>query len=274
MHRRRRIFDHRGSRSPLCRDRWWFSATDRDLIAIMWIIGHRGAAGTWPENTLLSISRALEYGVDWIEIDIRMIDNTLIVLHDETLDRTTNGSGSVYHYSLATLRRLDAGRCERIPLLPEVMDMIDARAGLVIEIKEPGITEALVALTNDYLGRQPNWRDRLMLSSFLPEVMMELSTMAPAGCLLGALSEEGIEGSLRYAVRIGAFSLNIALDTLSGADVRQAHDCDLKVLVYTVNDAADIKYCFDLSVDGIFTDFPQRAIAFLQKSLMLPGNLR
>ena len=74
----------------------------------MWIIGHRGAAGTTPENTLASIADALNCGVDWIEIDVRMIDDTIIVLHDETLDRTTDGSGSVYKHSLAELRSLDA----------------------------------------------------------------------------------------------------------------------------------------------------------------------
>ena len=101
----------------------------------MWIIGHRGAAGTAPENTLLSITRALNFSVDWIEIDIRMVDNTIILLHDENLDRTTNGSGSVYDYGLAALRTLDAGNGEKIPLLTEVLNLIDAKAGINIEIK-------------------------------------------------------------------------------------------------------------------------------------------
>ena len=83
----------------------------------MWIIGHRGSAGTSPENTLLSIKEALYERVDWIEIDIRMVDETIIVLHDETLDRTTDGYGSVYKYSLADLRKFDAGNGEKIPLL-------------------------------------------------------------------------------------------------------------------------------------------------------------
>ena len=79
----------------------------------MWIIGHRGSAGTSPENTLLSIKEALYERVDWIEIDIRMVDETIIVLHDETLDRTTDGYGSIYEYSLADLRKFDAGNGEK-----------------------------------------------------------------------------------------------------------------------------------------------------------------
>ncbi|TDJ63990.1 MAG: glycerophosphoryl diester phosphodiesterase [Proteobacteria bacterium] len=235
----------------------------------MWIIGHRGAAGTWPENTLLSIGHALDYGVDWIEIDIRMVDNTFIVLHDEMLERTTDGFGSLYRYSLSALRRLDAGHGERIPLLTEVMDLIDARAGLNIEIKQSGLTQALVALSKDYIARQPKWRGRLMLSSFAGEIMMELSAAVPAGCLLGALSDDGTDESLHSALKIGAFSLNISLQALSIALVQQAHNQGLKILVYTVNDHADITRCCECAVDGIFTDFPQRAIAFLQNSPML-----
>jgi glycerophosphoryl diester phosphodiesterase len=239
----------------------------------MWVIGHRGAAGTWPENTLLAISHALEYGVEWVEVDVRMIDDAILLLHDESLDRTTNGSGSAYRYSLARLRSLDAGDGERIPLLTEVMDLIDARAGLNIEIKQRGIAQTLVALTDTYMDRQPDWRGRLMLSSFFPEVMAELSTLAPPGCLLGALSEGGTEESLGYAARIGAYSLNLPLEQLSDSLVQQAHDRGLRMLVYTVNEDDDIRRCYRSSVDGIFTDFPQRAIAFLKKLPMIPGEL-
>jgi glycerophosphoryl diester phosphodiesterase len=83
----------------------------------MWVIGHRGAAGKWPENTLLSIQHAISYGVDWVEIDVRSIDGEIIVMHDDTLDRTTNGTGFIDAHSLASLRSFDAGRGERIPLL-------------------------------------------------------------------------------------------------------------------------------------------------------------
>jgi glycerophosphoryl diester phosphodiesterase len=239
----------------------------------MWIIGHRGAAGTWPENTLLAITHALEAGVDWVEIDIRMVEDTIIVLHDDTLERTTNGSGSVYQFSLADLRGLDAGDGERIPLLSEVMDLIDTSAGLNIEIKQPGLNQALVALTSDYIERQPNWRNRLMFSSFIPQVMLDLCAAPPDGCLLGSLSKRGTEESLEFAAGISAFSLNVSLKRLSRRLVQQAHARGLKVLVYTVNDIDDIVRCIDASVDGIFTDYPERAIAFLDNSPMIPGKL-
>jgi glycerophosphoryl diester phosphodiesterase len=240
----------------------------------MWIIGHRGAAGTSPENTLLSIKEALNYGVDWVEIDVRIVDDTIIVLHDETLDRTTNGSGSIYQYSIADLRKVDAGCGEKIPLLVEVMQAIDARAGLNIEIKQQHIVQQLISLTNEYLALQPNWRNHLMLSSFIPEVMTELSLVAPDGCLLGALSDSNLVDPIQLAHRFNAYSTNISLGQLSRALVEQAHRHGLKVLVYTVNDAADIRRCFELSVDGIFTDFPERAIAFINNSPIIPGTLK
>jgi len=239
----------------------------------MWIIGHRGAAGTSPENTLLAITHALEARVDWVEIDIRMVENTIIVLHDDTLDRTTSGSGSAYECSLTDLRKLDAGDGEQIPLLSEVMDLIDTRAGLNIEIKQPGLNQALVALISDAIERQPNWRNRLMFSSFIPQVMLELRDLAPSGCLLGGLSERGAKDPLEFAVGIGAFSLNLSLAQLSRRLVQQAHARGLKVLVYTVNDIDDIVRCIDASVDGVFTDYPERAIAFLDNSPMIPGKL-
>ena len=228
--------------------------------------------GTWPENTLLSISRALEYGVDWVEIDVRIVQSAIIVLHDDTLDRTTNGHGSVYEYPLATLRALDAGKGERIPLLEEVMDLIDARAGLNIEIKQHDTVRALVDVANNYIKRQPNWRNRLMFSSLLPQVMTNLATLVPAGCLLGALNEGTMEESVRFAAHIRAFSLNIPLRQLSVSLVEEAHNHGLRVLVYTVNEIEDILRCIESSVDGIFTDFPQRAIAFLDNSPMIPGK--
>ncbi len=235
----------------------------------MLIIGHRGAAGTSPENTLMSISMALDCGVDWVEIDIRMVDDTIIVLHDETLDRTTNGSGSVYQHSLADLRTLDAGDGAQIPLLSEVLELIDARAGLNIEFKQRGLVGAVVEMTTAFIERQPRWRNRIMFSSFIPEVMSELSVLDPSHCMLGALSESNAEDPIRTANHLNAYSANISLVQLSKSLVESAHKQGLMVLVYTVNDNADVRRCFELSVDGIFTDFPERAIAFIQNLPMI-----
>jgi glycerophosphoryl diester phosphodiesterase len=229
----------------------------------MWVIGHRGAAGTWPENTLLSIRQAMHSGVNWVEIDVRLVNDTIIVLHDDTLERTTNGYGSVYGHSVADLRMLDAGNGELIPFLVEILDEVDAAIGVNIEVKQHGLEDQLLATISHYFAQQPRWHKRLMVSSFLPEVMRSLSGSAPAGCLLGALCETDAEGSIEIAVQRKMDAVNISFEQLSSAIVEHAHAQGLKMLVYTVNELNDVRRCVDFFVDGIFTDYPEQAIAFL-----------
>jgi len=226
----------------------------------MWVIGHRGSAGNWPENTLAAIRHAIACGVDWVEIDIRSIDDEIIVLHDDTLDRTTNGTGSVYAHTLASLRSLDAGQGEKIPYLNEVMDTIDARVGLNIEIKQRGSNAELQDTLVRYLDKNSRWRDKIMLSSFMDDVMRELSDTAPGGCLLGALTDSDPIDTIETATRLGMYAANISLRQLSKSVVEHAHQNKLKLLVYTVNDRDDVARCKRMNVDGIFTDYPERAM--------------
>src|ERR671938_442670 len=107
----------------------------------VWVVGHRGAMGHCPENTLASFERGLELGADWIEVDVHLSrDGALVVIHDETLERTTNGSGLVRERTLAELQRLDAGHGERIPTLEEVLVWARGRGiGVDVEIKNAPI---------------------------------------------------------------------------------------------------------------------------------------
>ena len=226
----------------------------------MWIIGHRGAAGTVPENTLASVQHALHCEADWIEIDVRLAAGNIIVLHDETVDRTTNGAGRVDDKDFDSLRALDAGGGERIPLLGEVIELIDATAGLNIEIKQNGIVAAVNAICTEHMDRNEAWRDRFMLSSFLPEVVAALAHEPPAHCLVAVLSDRDPYEHLQQALRQRAYSLNIALALLDENIVAEAHAAGLKLLVFTVNTEADIERCLAIGVDGIFTDHPARAL--------------
>lgn len=232
---------------------------------MMLIIGHRGAAGTHPENTLVSIDAAIAAGADWIEIDVRLVDGELIVLHDERLERTTNGSGSVYARTLEQLRRLDAGDGERIPLLREVLDRIAARCGLNIEIKQCDIAAELATALRRTLNARPAWHGKIMVSSFLREPMREFAGLKPDGVELAALSDNTSVAALGFARAIGASSLNVSLAEVTGPIVAMAHDRGLRLLVYTVNETSDMALCRGLDVDGIFTDYPARAIAFLRE---------
>lgn len=227
----------------------------------MIVIGHRGAAGLEPENTLRSIARAMELGADWVEIDIRSAGGNLIVFHDDTLERTTNGRGRVDTCDFAKLRALDAGKGERVPLLGEVLDLIDARIGLNVELKGPGVAPAVIAVLRDYLARQPLWRDRLLLSSF---DMLQTELAAAASDLrLGLLYREPSSVALCRAQRLKAWSIHPALRYVTPELVEAAHARALRVLVYTVNSKSDLRRMLDYGVDGVFTDYPDRARAVL-----------
>jgi len=113
-------------------------------------IGHRGAAGHAPENTLLSIQKAIEIGVDIVEVDVRRTrDGELVLLHDQRVNRTTNGRGHIGDLSFEEARRLDAGSGQAIPSLREALELVRGSVQLMIELKEPGIVPEVMNLIED-----------------------------------------------------------------------------------------------------------------------------
>ncbi|MFT5138443.1 MAG: glycerophosphoryl diester phosphodiesterase [Lysobacterales bacterium] len=226
----------------------------------MIVIGHRGAAGHEPENTLRSFSRALSMQVDWVEFDVQGVDGELLVFHDDTLERTTNGAGMLAAQTFINLRKLDAGLGEQIPTLTEVLDLIDARISVNIEIKGPGIADAVDEIIRDYHSRSPAWNGRILVSSF------DLSQMQALACRereysLGLLYSGSCDEALARALELGAFSIHPALRQINQELVRKAHSASLKVLVYTVNNEKDIVAMQAMGVDGVFSDYPDRVIA-------------
>lgn len=220
------------------------------------IIGHRGAKGHEPENTLRSVSRALDFGADGVEIDVYFVDGQLVVIHDETLERTTNGTGRVEERSFDYLRSLDAGAGERIPTLREIFERVNRRAFLNIELKGVRTAEPVSDLIREYLSER-NWKnDDFIVSSF---DLLELGRLASCGIRLGLLFKEAPGDYHKIAGSLGAYSVHVALHSVSQSFVDDAHGCGLKVLVYTVNSAADIRRMRELGVDGVFTDYPDRA---------------
>ena len=230
----------------------------------MQIIGHRGSAGTVPENTLLGIKAALEAGVPWIEIDVRYAAAELFVIHDDDVARTTNGAGSIYDLSRQQIEQLDAGNGQTIPKLSEVMDAIDAEAGLNIELKDCRALRPCLAMVRQYLKMNPKWESRLMLSTFERSIHQELARNLPAACRLGMLMEEISDNPVSYAKSLGAYSLNLSRRQLNKALVEQAHSRGLKVFVYTVNNESDIDECLRVGVDAIYTDFPARTLRLVE----------
>lgn len=218
-------------------------------------IGHRGARGLEPENTVLSVRRAVELGAHGIEVDVYSVDGRLLVIHDSTLNRTTNGRGRFGRRSFEDLRSLDAGKGERIPTLEEVCDAVDRRGFINVELKGPRTAEPVAALIHDYVNRR-GWRyDDFLVSSFRRR---ELRKLAGSKIPLAVLFARSPRGFARIASDLHAVAVHTGLIFTKAQVVEKAHAAGLKVFVYTANTPADFARMESMGVDGVFTDFPDR----------------
>lgn len=218
-------------------------------------IGHRGARGHEPENTLRSVRRALDLGAQGIEIDVRLVDGELVVLHDATLHRTTNGRGFAGRKTFAQLRALDAGAGECIPTLREVCETVARRAFLNIELKGRRTAAPVQALIAEYVARHGWTHADFLVSSFLRSELRAITDpRVPIALLL-------TRPSRLYAFnarRVRAVAVHPALRFVTARFVADAHQRGLKVFVHTVNQPGDLARMRALGVDGVFTDFPER----------------
>ncbi|MDF2178708.1 glycerophosphodiester phosphodiesterase family protein [Aliiglaciecola sp. CAU 1673] len=227
----------------------------------MFVFAHRGASAIAPENTLLAIRKALEMEVDGIEIDIHSIEGELLVFHDRWLHRCTNGKGRLTDHSLAELRALDAGKGERIPLLWELLSEIRGTCTLNIEIKEldePGVLISMVDKAIKELGFR---REQLPISSFNHHLLRRIKLLKPEHPI-GALTASIPLDYAAFAQRLGAVSLNAALSCICPELIQDAKSKGLKTYVYTVDQEQDMEMLASWGVDGIFSNYPDRAMAF------------
>lgn len=224
----------------------------------MLCIGHRGASGHEPENTLRSIRRALELGADGIEIDVRLLDGELIVFHDSRLDRTTNGKGSLSRVPFERLRELDAGAGERVPTLREVLQEVARRAFVNIELKGRKTARPVVAMIEEFV-RDLGWRyEDFLVSSFHRRELRDVRLVGSPAIPLGLLLARPTRFYPRAARLFGVYSINPAVRYVTPKLVAEAHCQGWKVFPYTVNTPADIQRMRDCGVDGVFCDFPER----------------
>ena len=245
----------------------------------MIIIGHRGASGHAPEHTIPSYDRALEIGVDYIEQDLQMTrEGTLVVMHDPTCDRTTSGTGLVIEKSLDEIKQLDAGSWfsrkfagTTVPTLRELFERYGTKANYYIETKNPeeapGMEEALLALIEEFGLREgaiERWQ--VLIQSFSMESLFKIRRLAPKLPVIQLIEKEydsiAIQGMLD---NIRSYSVGIGPSRLSVDEplVAAVHEKGLVIHPYTVNEPAEIARMIALEVDGIFTDFPDRAHAQL-----------
>ena len=210
------------------------------------IVGHRGAAGLAPENTLASFRRAAALGVDAVELDVHLVEGELVVIHDDAVDRTTNGRGKLADFTLADLRQLDVGG-ERIPLLQEVLEALPAEVGVNVELKGKG--------TGAALGRRfPAKRDILTSSFDLNELAAFRAEQPDARC--APLFHRRQADMLDVAQAVDAWSIHIADRVADDAVVENIRAAGFRVLAYTVNDPARAERLAALGARGIFTDRP------------------
>jgi glycerophosphoryl diester phosphodiesterase len=225
-------------------------------------IAHRGASGHEPENTLRSFSRALDDGATWLELDVHAAHGRLLVIHDDTLDRTTDGAGPLADLPLERLRTLDAGRGERIPLLEEVLALAAGRARVNIELKGPGTAAPVIAVLRDEVAAGRWQPEKFVLSSFDWEALEEARRLEPA-IPVAPLAGEGVGAEVVDAAeRMGAEAIHISRWCARRRMVTAAHNRGLQVRVFTVNHDWEYDLMARLDVDAIFTDFPGRALAW------------
>lgn len=223
-------------------------------------IGHRGARGHAPENTLLSIDTGMRLGADMIEFDVQRCEDQLVVIHDPRLERTTNGEGRVEQVRFDYLRSLDAGQSQQIPTLQEVLDLVEARLPLNIEIKSAAGTGAMIAtLLRDALADGWSAAQFLVSSFHLPE-LYEFKQMVPEIPVAALVCGVPLDWAA-CAAELGASALNISAEFADARLVHDAHARGLKVYAYTVNHPQDIRALRDAGLDGVFSDYPDRVIA-------------
>lgn len=230
------------------------------------IWAHRGASGSSPENTLPAFELAIEQGADGLEFDVQLTrDDHVVVIHDETLERTTDGHGWVADHSLEDLKKLDASAGRdgfadvRIPTLAEVFDLVrDVDIRLNVELKNSripyvGLEGRVLELIDEY-----QVSERVIISSFDHNSLRALAQSA-IGMPLGVLYSELLWRPWRYAMRLGAAALHPALSSTRPRMVERSHEAGLEVNVWTVDEPEDILRVTEFGVDALITNVPALA---------------
>ncbi len=231
------------------------------------IMGHRGAAAYEPENTLRSIRLALKMGVAAVEVDVQLTkDGELAVIHDRTVDRTTNGAGSVRDFTLAELKRLDAGKGEPIPSLADVVEAMAGRVHLVVEVKHP---EAATAVLNFFQVREIY--DQARVISFWHPLVKALKEAEPrlrTGVLMVGSPVDPV-GVARAALA-EALVLNYAYVTPEL--VATAHAAGLLVYIWNIDDVETLKPFLEMKLEGIGSNRPDVLIEYVKSLRGGPGD--
>jgi len=236
---------------------------DLTRLARPLLIGHRGYPAKFPENTLASFEGALQAGCDMIELDVTLTkDRKVVVIHDDTLDRTTSGKGPVKNHALSDIRALDAGSwfnprfaAQRVPELSEVMELTEGRCMLNIEIKESAHEAGFPAdaIEHQVVNRvkSSGAKDRVIISSFEKQILVRIAAMTDPPAV-AYISDHGADRSLlEMLLAMKAFSWHPRFKVLTRDQVDMLHAAGLKVFPWTINTREEAERVLAMGVDGL-----------------------
>ncbi len=245
------------------------------------VIGHRGASGYYPENTLVSFEKAIEMGADMLELDVHVTkDDSIVVMHDYSVSRTTNGKGEIENMDFDEIRALDAGswfnekfKNEKVPTLNEVLQLVNGRTKVLVELKWPskGIYKDLVKKVIDIV-RQHHAESWVILQSFETRYLQQAAELAPdltvQQLVFGksALLPVYFERSLKFGnfkPEPNAASVNIFYMYITPSFLKKMHKMGKTVYAFTPNNESDMRKLIAMGVDGIITNYPDKALKLL-----------
>lgn len=220
-------------------------------------IGNRGARGHVTGNTLESIKKALDLGVDGIEIDVhRCASGELVVFHDFTLDRVSNGTGEISKHNFNALKRLKLTGNYQIPTLAQVLALVDNKCLLNIELRGKDTAKEASRIISFYVDKK-GWDYKNLIVSSFQENLLEMVYDINKDIPLGVLTDSDLEAAVTFAKKINAVSIHPDFTMLTQEIVEELQE-NYKVFTYTVNNLKPIARIQSYGVDGIISDFPDR----------------
>jgi glycerophosphoryl diester phosphodiesterase len=223
------------------------------------IIGHRGAMGHETENTLASVQKALDLGVDIVEIDVsKCKSGEIVVFHDERVDVLTNAAGAVKDLNIIQLKILTVKGGHKIPLLQDMLKLVNRKCKINIELKGEGTADKVNHILNYYI-KDKGWKPEDFIISSFDWKELQHFYMLNKEIPIGVLTEENPLNALNIAEELHALSIHPNHKTLTKENVKAIQKENFKVYTWTVNNPLDFQKVENFGVDGIITDFPERA---------------
>lgn len=222
------------------------------------VIGHRGAMGHETENTLASIQKALDLDVDMIEIDVfKIASGETVVFHDETVNRLTNGGGNIEKYDMEELKKLVVQGNHKIPLLRDVLELINNKIRLNIELKGADTADSVNVIVKDYIEQKEWALNNFIISSFRWDELKRIRELNK-GIPIAILTSDNPSDALPIAKELNAEAINPNYRKLDFENAKEIQNAGFKIYPWTVNEPGDIARMKRIGVDGIITNYPER----------------